>query len=201
MNSTESQDDFKRALNVIKKKFLAGEEHGESDANLAEAFLELILKQERARRGVDCKSESWESVDADTMKNLQTWNTRDPDLVLSEKAFRELATNRGTAAINLITKAVEVKANALSTEQSRIAKKPRPKNPITIYTEGLVAKNPSLTEQDLIKALMNILNGPIIERYSNEEFVPTDEASLPVKKSALRSTLSRAKTRAKNQPN
>jgi hypothetical protein len=193
MSSTKSQGDFDEALNTIQSEFLDGGKGGESNTEIANALLDQVLKRERARRGVDRNPERWAEVDADTIKKMKDWNTRNPKLVISEKAFRELATDQGAEAVKLIDDDVEGRKKAISTKQSKVASKPRRKNPIAIRIEEIVAGTPKISKNSLMHTLKKEVGGDVIESETDDEFMPRDRKFRGIKKSGLRNHLLRAK--------
>jgi hypothetical protein len=197
MTSTQSQDDFEKALKAIQEELLDGENEDESYAEIADAFRDQVLKRERARRGVNSNPEMWPEIDAETIEKMKNWDTNDPELVLTEKALRRIAGNQKATGVKLIDDYVVAKEKSLSIKQSKVAQNARKKNPITVYIEELVAIDPTITENGLDIKLRNAVGGGVIESYLAEEFTPVDDSFPSVKRSALKNKLYRAKKKAK----
>ena len=193
MSNSEQDKRFKKHLT----DFVNGGKENESHAEAHKAIFDTILQSERARRGFDDDPKRWAEIDAETIRKILTSDTNDPRLVLAEKALKRIAGDQGAAGVKLIDEHVTGKARDFSKKQSKAAKNPRRKHPITELIQELVDNNPSLSEHELFILLNREVGGGVIESYIGEEFTAAQDGYQPVKKSALKNKLYRAKKKAK----
>jgi hypothetical protein len=193
MSLNKPQDDVKKAIDRALGDFLHSEVTGESNAEKEQALLDSILKAVRARQGVGCDPEEWVKVDAATIKAILNSDTDDPALVIAEKALRRMATDQSGGGVTLIEDDIERRKKAISTKQSKVASKPRRKNPIAIRIEEIVAGTPKISKNSLMHTLKKEVGGDVIESETDDEFMPRDRKFRGIKKSGLRNHLLRAK--------
>ncbi len=93
--SKEAQQSFSDSLHQMEQKFSDGGQPGESDAQIAEELVHLILEAVRRSRGVLRGTPEGSAIDAETLAKMAGWDSDDPELLTAEKALRRLATGGG----------------------------------------------------------------------------------------------------------
>lgn len=196
----DPQKEFDAQWARLQEEFKAGDDPGQTDEELAQALLELILDRERARHGVLDDGRKRAQVDQMTLERMQNWDTDNPELAILEKVLRRLATGRAADAVVLVKTAVDARLEAVSRRQRERAMLPRRKaaDPFTSLIETLVARNPAMTENDLFHALRRDAGGDVIARYDDleEEFHAVSDRVKPMKRSALKNRLNRARKKS-----
>ena len=117
------------------------------------AILDYILKRERLRHQVMNQPALWPNVDIDTVHKLYSWDTNDPNLQLIQNVLRRLSVGREFDAVTLLKAAVQSKLDSFSKQQSNIAKMPRKPSPLQERIEGIVKRNPDITNAELVDKL------------------------------------------------
>jgi len=171
--------------------------------SVADQVIELILWKERLRTGLEKTIEDHHKSDTATIAALKTMDTNDPNLVVIEKVFRQLVTDRRTDAMRLLKAAIENKFLEVSVRQQKNAKAPRPKkrHPLSSMVDSIVEKKPQISVYDLFKALLaaSKVTTESTCTYSFEKaaFIPRDKKFKPIPKSDLSDYLFRSKQRIK----
>lgn len=179
-------------LGDLSKDFIAAEADGETNEQIADAIVDLILKRERIRRGVNDPNEAT-IVDQETSTKLGSWDSADPEFAVLEKVFRQLAQGNGGDAVAYLKRSIELRADKLSRKQSQSASAPRPnrRSTVLIALDEIVQANPSIKKND---ALHQLKRHPLISEVNNQRIIPED-GSKEIALSALSTQLT--KTRAK----
>ena len=197
MISATGQEIFDAELARLYAGFAAAPKKEESDDELADAILTLILRRARAQQGATYKRRLWPEIDSKTLSRMATWDTNDPALSTIEKVFKRLAAGRGDDAVTLLQASLQASAraklDALSKRQSEIAKKPRKPHSVVALIDKIVAANPSVNENQLLQALKRLRGDGVIDEITDSEIIDTDGVSISV--SGLKDQLSRAKKR------
>ena len=171
--------------------------------SVADQVIEQILWKERLKNGLETTIEDHHKSDSATIAALKTMDTNDPKLVVIEKVFRQLVTDRRTDAMRLLKAAIENKFLAVSVRQQKNAKAPRPKkrHPLSSMVDSIVEKKPQISVYDLFKALLaaSKVTTESTCTYSFEKaaFIPRDKKFKPIPKSDLSDYLFRSKQRIK----
>ena len=193
MSPSKSQDDKYEALKRALDDFKEGEVEGESNADIADALLDSLLKAERARQGVDRNSNKWAEVDRLTIDIMKNWDSSDLEFAAVEKVLRKLASNEGENTVGQLKKAIERKAKRFKQEQSARARKPRGTNPIVVLIKQIVADTPQISVNALLHTLKKEVGGDVVKSETDDKFIPVDRKFKGIKKSGLRNHLHRAK--------
>ena len=186
-----NQNEFEEALKELVLNFEKAADG--SDGDIASDLVDLCLKWERLRKGVDDVSRAARIVDVETLKKMAEWDSDDPVLQVAEKVLRRLATARGVDGIVLLRKAVEQKRAALSREQARIAKTPRPAHPIDQLIRAQIKARPGISASELIDHLERTCPNALIVSIEDDEVIFQDIKLKPLKLSGLPMRLSRIK--------
>jgi hypothetical protein len=170
---------------------------------VADQVIELILWKERLRTGLETTIEDQHKSDIATIAALKTMDTADPQLVVIEKVFRQLVTDRRTDAMKLIKASIENKYSEVSIRQQKNGKEPRPKNrhPLSFMVDYIVEKKPEISVHELFKALLATskatTESTCTYNFEKAAFIPRDKKFKPVPKNNLSDYLYRAKERIK----
>jgi hypothetical protein len=171
--------------------------HAIADRELGEEILEFILIRERIRHGVESLSEYWTDVDRQTLLRMQSWDTVQYKLLLSDRVFKLLAKGRNSDAVFLLKDATQSKVESYSLHQKEIASNPRPKalHPLTIEIVKILDTNPTISTNALyyeLKRAVSNMEFPTL-KITDSEIIPTTGKHHNVPKNNLRQFLSRAK--------
>jgi hypothetical protein len=180
-------------LNELDRDFVAAEQPGETDSQVAAAVLEWILQRERIRHQVTDDEKAAFKVDSLTIQKMLDWDSDDPALSTVEKILRRLAQGRGNNAMTLIHNLQE-KAQQVSDEMRRRASVPRRPHPVDELIEQLVRRNPTISEKLVLRKLEAEVGGVVISAITDGGVIEpfdTDYPSLEV--SGLKNRLSRIK--------
>jgi hypothetical protein len=192
MTSNE-QKDFIDQLEKLQQEFEQPRCTNETDEELADASIDYILRRERLRRGVTEGGVNCQIVDSETLEKMRTWDTDDPEMSAVEKVFRRLASKKPGEGVKLLKAAITSRAQAVSEEQRRKAKKPRQRDPLTKIIRDIVSKNSAITVQELELSIRREIHRGIIYDIDDGEIIFCDAKIAPVNISALKDRLSRAK--------
>ena len=179
-------------LAAIDRAFLQRERSSQTDLEVANAALEWILKRERVRHRVDDRTDAAKQVDMLTISRMKQWDSNDPAMSTTEKILRRLAEGRGEDAIVLV-RALQEKAQAVSSEMQRRAKAPRKQHPINELLENLVRTAPRLSEKIALRKLTAMAGGDVVAKVTNEYIEPYDTTFPNVSVSGLKNRLNRIK--------
>ena len=168
-----------------------------ADRELGEEILEFILIRERIRHGVESLSKYWADVDKQTLLKMQSWDTVQYKLLLSDRVFKLLAEGRNSDAAFLLKDAAQTKVESYSLHQKEIAKNPRPKalHPLTIEIEKILDTQPNISTNALyyeLKREVSNMEFPTL-KITDTEIICTTKKRHNVPKKNLRQFLSRAK--------
>lgn len=171
--------------------------HAIADRELGKEVLEFILIRERIRHGVESLSEYWTDVDRQTLLRMQSWDTVQYKLLLSDRVFKLLAKGRNSDAVFLLKDATQSKVESYSLHQKEIASNPRPKalHPLTIEIVKILDTNPTISTNALyyeLKRAVSNMEFPTL-KITDSEIIPTTGKHHNVPKNNLRQFLSRAK--------
>jgi hypothetical protein len=191
------EQSFPQKLEVLVKDFVIAERPGETEAEIAIAVLDFVLGYERLRRQVTTGTDDANTVDAQTISMLKTWDSDDPTMLTVEKVLRRLAEGRGEDSIHLLKTSIRNKADAISKKQTEIAKQPRKnrKQPMSGLVEQIVSQEPGVSQNQLFQALKRMLVTMEDPPYSHSggSFKSHDARFPHINNDALRQFLYRAK--------
>lgn len=171
--------------------------------SVADQVIEIILWKERLRTGLEKTIEDHHKSDTATIVALKTMDTNDPALVVIEKVFRQLVTDRRIDAMRLLKAAIEIKFLEVSVRQQKNAKAPRPNNrhPLSSMVDSIVEKNLQISVHNLFKALLaaskDTTESTCAYSFEKAAFIPRDKKFKPIQKSDLSDYLYRSKQRFK----
>jgi hypothetical protein len=151
----------------------------------------LVLKRERLRHRVEDDSPLAHKIDGQTLKKIADWDSDDPRLLVAEKALQRLVSKQGNQAITLLKAAINSKIQAISDTQRLKAKTPRRANPVDLLIEEIVARNPTISEKNLMVALNAEIGRGIILDIDEESITPSDGNIKEIKVSGLKDRLTR----------
>ena len=171
--------------------------HAIADRELGEEILEFILIRERIRHGVESLSKYWADVDKQTLLRMQSWDTVQYKLLLSDRVFKLLAEGRNSDAAFLLKDATQTKVESYSLHQKEIANNPRPKalQPLTIEIKKILVTKPNISTSALyyeLKREVSNMEFPTL-KITDNEIIPTSGKHHHVPRDNLRQYLSRAK--------
>jgi hypothetical protein len=186
-----------KSLNVLLAQldhdFLAAEQTGQSDDELAADVLEWILKRERVRYQVTEGSPTTVKVDRLTIQKMLDWDSDDPEMSTVEKVLRRIAEGRGSSAMTLV-RCLQEKAQRISNEMRRRASVPREQHPVDDLIEQFVLRDRSISEKLLLRKLENEVGGDVISAITDGGFIEPFDTDYPkLKVSGLKNRLSRIK--------
>lgn len=177
-------------LNELDRDFVAAEQPGETDSQLAAAALQWILQRERIRYQVPDDEKAAFKVDSLTIQKMLDWDSDDPALSTVEKILRRLAQGRGNNAMTLIHNLQE-KAQQVSDEMRRRASVPRKPHPVDELIEQLVRRNPTISEKLVLRKLEAEVGGDVISAITDGGVIePFDTDYKALKVSGLKNRLS-----------
>ena len=179
-------------LAELGNDFIAAETEGETNEQIADAIVDLILKRERIRRGV-IDSHEGTIVDQETITRLGSWDSSNPEFAVLEKVFRQLAQGQGGLAVEYLKRSIELRAEKISQKQSQSASAPRPnrRSTVLIALDKIVQANPSIKKNDALRLLKG---HPLISEVNNERIIPED-GSKDIALSALSTQLTKARAK------
>lgn len=179
-------------LAELGNDFIATEIDGETDEQIADAIVDLILKRERIRRGVTDPNEVF-AVDRETLTRAGSWDSSNPEFAVLEKVFRQLAQGNGGGAVAYLKRSIELRAEKLSQKQSQSASAPRPnrRSTVLIAIDEIVQTNPSIKKND---ALHQLKRHPLISEVNSQRIIPED-GSKDIALSALSTQLTKARAK------
>ena len=189
MNKEAQQQSFSDSLHQLEQKFSDGEQPGESDAQIAEELVHLILERERLRRGVVGDTPEGDAVDAETLTKMAGWDSDDPELLTAEKALRRFATGRGADGVALLKRAKQ----AATDEARRRASKPRKPSPLNELIERLMRAKPKMSANELVEELDREVGNGVILDMDDTEIILTENKKPNVKISGLKERHTRIK--------
>ncbi len=115
---------FSRKRENLIKEFEINEPSSESDEELAMKIIEFSLQMERTRRGVTLGTADCNVVDSETMSQMKSWDTDDPNMSTIQKVFNRISNARGKEGVELLKNSIIAKDRAISDEQRRKADVP-----------------------------------------------------------------------------
>lgn len=179
-------------LAELGNDFIAAETDNETNEQIADAIVDLILKRERIRRGVIDSHEAT-IVDQETITRLGSWDSADPECAVLEKVFRNLAQGKGRYAVTYLKRSIELRAEKLSQKQSQTASAPRPgrRSSVLIAIDEIVTSNPNIKEHDAVKQLRK---HQLIWEVDDDWITPKDD-SPKIARSSLRTHLTNARNK------
>lgn len=192
MNSTDDQSAFETQLGRLYEQFGNAEVSGETDDDIGNAILDLILQRERLRRGVPIIEHA--EVDRETLEKLANCTDSDDPLIASTVGlvFERLARGRQEDGVKLLKALIEAKQRNLSEQQRLKATTPRRKHPVDELIREILKKDPKITVTQLLSKLTQSGEYRVF-RIDEGEIVPTDESFKPIKISGLKDRLYRIK--------
>jgi hypothetical protein len=191
----KNQSEFEAALTALEKRFIKEERPNETDEDIANAILDLVLSRERLRRGVADDTPEAETVDAETIARMQTWDTDDSEMSTLEKVFRKLASGTGPSAVVLLRDAITKRQRAVSEAQSERARTERAPRPFDALLVQIVKANPTISAKGLERTLgAEVGKGVIFTIDEDEgEIILCDDKAKPIKTAGLKDRLTRLK--------
>ena len=152
---TSQEQTFPQKLEALVKAFVVAERPGETDAEVAVAVLDFVFGYERLRRQVTAGTDEANTVDAQTIFKMKTWDSDDPTMLTVEKVLRRLAEGRGEDGMNLLKTSIQIRAQELSKKQAEVAKQPRKsrQQPMSGLVEQIVSQEPGISQNQLFQAL------------------------------------------------
>lgn len=199
MTVKRSQEELSILWMMLDHEFL--QLKPESHEEVAKQVVDLILWKERIRNGLETNDADQQKSDLDTITALSRMDTNDPDLVLIEKIFWQLANARGADAMRLLQTEIENQRQRINERQRQIAKASRPKSkhPLSIMVDTVVEKNLTISQQELYKELLKTCRtdpDSLCQYDTNKnQFIPNETKFPPKLKSDLSDYLYRAKRR------
>lgn len=188
--SARQQANLEHELTKLLDEFVAGGDTDESNAQLAEAMLNLILRCERARHHVVDDTLEAKALDITTLTTMREWDSDTPALLIVEKALKRLSSGRGTDALTLLERAITDRQKAASTEQRRRASTPRKKDSLTDLIEQIVRIKPAISCKELERALRREIGKGVIFGITDDKILLEEKP--PVLLSGLKDRLTRA---------
>ena len=161
----------------------------ETEDEVGHAILDLFLKSERLRRGVEAPSPEQTVVDCETVEKLGDARSLGPEFSFAEAAFRRLVDDPASAI-----KYIEQSKANFSQAQSKAASKARPRryDSLTKLINAIVAETPSISAKEVWRKLE--ANEDVQFDGGLREFVHFDDRSC-LKEKNLASRVSDAKKR------
>lgn len=194
---TSQEQTFSQKLEALVKAFVVGERPGETDTEVAVAVLDFVLSYERLRRQVTTGTDEANTVDAQTISKMKTWDSDDPTMLTVEKVLRRLAEGRGEDGLNLLKTSIQIKAQEFSKKQTEVAKKPRKsrRQPMSGLVEKIVSQEPKISQNQLLHALKRELATMVDPPYSHSggSFKSRDQRFPDIKNESLGQFRQRAK--------
>jgi len=170
---------------------------------VAGQVIELILWKERLRTNLETTIEDRHKSDIGTIAALKSMDTNDPKLVVIEKVFRQLVTDRRADAMRLLKASIENKFLEVSVRQQKNAAAPRQKkrHPLSFMVDSIVEKKPLINVHDLFKALIaaskSTTESTCSYNFEKAAFIPINKKFKHIQKSDLSDYLYRSKQRNK----
>jgi len=192
MNKEVPQSLANRILE-LQQQFCDGGHPEESDAQIAEAFLDHILERQRLSHRVVDGTPAGDAVDNATLNTMAEWDTDDPALSHLEKVLRRLASGQGVAAVTYLKRAIATRQQAVSDEQRRRAAMPRKTDPLQQLIEEIVRNRQEISCKELERVLRSEIGKAVILDIDDTEISLTEDKSDPVPLSGLKHRLTRAK--------
>jgi len=160
----------------------------ETEDEVGHAILDLFLKSERLRRGVEAPSPEQTVVDFETVEKLGDARSLGPEFSFAEAAFRRLVDDPASAI-----KYIEQSRANFSQAQSRAAQKLRPTSydPFTVLINDWVTAEPNIKAKQIGERLRK--HSDIDYDRQTGEFSTEDRYTL--KESNIASRVSDAKKR------
>jgi len=194
---TSQEQTFPQKLEALVKACVVAERPGETDAEVAVAVLDFVLSYERLRRQVTAGTDEANTVDAQTISKMKTWDSDDPTMLTVEKVLRRLAEGRGEDGMNLLKTSIQIRAQELSKKQAEVAKQPRKsrQQPMSGLVEQIVSQEPGISQNQLFQALKRMLVTMADPPYSHSggSFKSSDARFPNINNAALSQFLYRAK--------
>lgn len=136
----------KRLIEDWERKAISAE----TEDQVGHAILDLFLKSERIRRGVEAPSPERLLVDRETTKQLKNARSLGPEFSFAEAAFRRLVDDPASAM-----KYIEQSLENFSRAQSMAASKARPKrhDSLTKLINSIVEETPTISAKDVGRKL------------------------------------------------
>ncbi|MEO0316376.1 MAG: hypothetical protein RL404_53 [Pseudomonadota bacterium] len=173
---------FKEVQQHLMEKFLRDAPSTETDEELGQAFLDLILQSERLRHGVRPSDPKQDEVDRQTLDCLYSQTELGPEHYFAESIFKRLAVDPGSA-MRHFRQAIEQQ----SIMQAKRAKSPRPRryDSITKLINDIVVDDPTITTKAVLEELA-LMDGIVIA--DGEIRNTQDQATMQIKNLASRVT-------------
>jgi hypothetical protein len=193
----DDQANFEKNVEELCKAFRSGGDLDESDGELEQVLVQLILEHQRLQRGVANDERLWPRIDEQTLKALADWDTDDPALSTIQKVFNRLADGRGESGVALLKKAIEVKELAISEEQRRKAKTQREANPLDQLIADKLKRKADISKRELLEMLEASCPNGVVRSIEDGEIVLQDPDSNTIKVSGLGARLSRIRKKSR----
>ena len=144
---------FEQIQKRLTEQFLRAERGVETDEELGNALLDLILQNERLRHNVKGPGPEQEKVDLQTLERLYHQTDLSTEHAVAEGVFKRLAKDPGHAIRHL-----KAAAKALSAQQANRAHNPRPGRygSITKLINDIVADDLHIPAREVRRALLRI---------------------------------------------
>ena len=182
---------FEEVQKHLTEKFLQDARFGETDEELGNVFLDLILQSERMRHVVKVSGPQQAEVDRQTLERLHSQTELGPEYAFAESVFKRLAKDPASAM-----RYFQESRDRLSAVQTERAKSPRPRRygSITKLINDIVVLEPGISTHAVRRELA-LIAGIMI---ADEEIRNTQDG-IAMKLSNLASRVSDARLRAKKQ--
>lgn len=191
--SSGCRPSFEKEIEQLYDDFIKRERPAEAAAEVAVELIDLILKRERIRHGIDPNLPNALQVDVQTLTSMVDWDTNDPNLLMAEKVFRRLASGQGAEAVDLLKASVDSRVKAISDDQRRKAQTPKRVNPVKALIEQIVFSNPAISVKELLHVLHGHIGKGVIADIDDEYITPADGKVKEIKVSGLKDLLTRTK--------
>lgn len=187
-----SNEEKQLLVDAVFAEFESRQTDIDTDEELGADLFQLLLWIGRIQMNAHDRKHMWASADIATVNRIDQWDTNDPLLLMAEKVFKRVATGHGKAGVLLVEETIKQRAEAFRRKQSETARKSRSKHPITKLVERIVNSKPGIDLHGLLIELKRLSRSGDITVTDTEIFHP-DLPNEPVKISALKSKLNRAK--------
>jgi|GEM_PF-4863245 len=135
--------------------FLDGEHEGQTEQEISNDLLEMILSLARIRAGVQHKSAAEVAVfDQKFLKKLETLGSDNPELAVFENVMHRLTRSDPALAITYLNRSIEQKQHQISREQSRRARTPRKEHPLKTRLRNIISTKPNCSAKEYLRRLI-----------------------------------------------
>ena len=135
--------------------FLHKEFDGQTDQDIANDLLELILELARVRENVNSLTpDATKLFDQVTLSRLNRFDSDDPNLAVFEKVLHRLIHCDGERGIVYLKDSIRLKQQQISAEQSRRASTPRDEHPLKTVLREIINQDPNLRAKEYLNKLI-----------------------------------------------